>query len=430
MSSGDLEFGRFRISHKTIRLCLLLLPLWVFGAGELARFGWNSMAPGPYERNGMIKGRDFVQFYVAGVLARENAWSTLYDVAELEHAVGRIVPPAAGQIPAPLYGPQVALFFAPFSRLSYLDARWWWCAVSALMYFLAAAVVIRTSAPLRGRQVIAWITIVCNPALAMLLATGQTGAIAVTAWALAAAALANGRLLLFGASLGLLAYKPPLVIGAIPVLVILGHWRALGGAVLSAAGQWATVVIITGIDPWREYIAAMAHVPRLYFLTDTLPHQKQSLAGFFQLLAGPGVVATVLTGLATVAVLGLWWRHRGDQRTAWLLPMLAATTVLLSPHLYVYDLVVLMPALLIVADALWRHGGSPRERTLRWAGYAVLFGPFSGVLALSTGVQFSTLILAVFLVAVHRVWLASASRGGGPGRVGSHTTISIHETAR
>lgn len=410
MSSGEFLSDRLRVSHRTVRLCLLLLPVWVFGAGELGRFGWNSMVPGPFERNGMIKGRDFVQFYVAGTLARQGEWQALYDVAELEHAVARVVPPAAGEIPAPLYGPQVALFFAPWSRLPYIEARWWWCAASALLYLLAAGLVIRTSAPLRGRRVLAWITVVCNPAFAMLLATGQTGAMGVLAWALAAAALAKGRPVLIGASLGLLAYKPPLLIGAVPVLMILGAPAALGGLLISVVGQGALSAIVTGCDPWRAYAGALASVSRLYYLTDTLPHQKQSLTGFFQLLAGTGTLATLLSVLGAVGVLALWWRHRGHGQAPWFLPMLAVTTILLSPHLYVYDLVVLTPALLVVSDALSRGSEGPRDWLLAWAAYAALLAPFSGAFALLSRVQLSTLVFVVLLIAIHREWMACICR--------------------
>jgi hypothetical protein len=415
MSSRDVVFGSRRVSHRTIRLLLLLLPVWVFGVGEFKRFIANNTTSGAVEANGLIKGRDFVQFYVAGALAREGKWRELYDVPALEQEVARLVPAAAGNVPAPVYGPQVALFFSPWSRLPYIAARWCWFVWSAVIYFAAAALVIHTTARLQGFRVIAGITLLCNPALAMVLSTGQTGAMAMLFWALAIVAAGRGRPLLFGLCLGLLAYKPPLLIGALPALLILRCWPALVGILITGVGQLAVGAIIAGVDPWRHYIYGLMSVSRYYFLTDTIPHQKQSILGFFQLTVGSNIAALALTAVGVVAILVLWWFHRKDWHPTWLAVMLSATTILLSPHFYVYDLIVLTPALLVVADRLAWRCSSPAERKLAGAAYALLFAPVSGFVALRSGVQLSTGFLTWFVFAVRQQWLTSrASSREGP----------------
>lgn len=383
---------------------MLLLPIWLVGSGELGRFVWLNTTPGAYERNGLVKGRDFVQFYVAGTLAREGGWDALYDVRELERAVARVVPAASGDIPAPLYGPQVALMFAPLSKLPYLDSRWWWCAFSLLLYLSAAAVVIHTTAPLRGHLVLAYVTLLCNPALALLLSTGQTGGMGAIAWAGAVVAFSKGRMVLFGACLGILTFKPSLLVGALPVLVLLGNWRALMGLVASSVTQVAASLPLTGVDPWLRYFSAVRNMSAHYFLTDTVPHQKHSLLGFFQLLVDSSVATTALTAVAASGLLMLWWRHRRSANARWCLPMLAVSTVLLSPHLYVYDLVVLVPGLLVAADALSRRCATSRERIVAWTGYALLFAPFSGALAGQSRLQLSTVAMMLFVVAVSNQW--------------------------
>ena len=413
MTSQDVIFRGRRVSHRTIRLLLVLLPVWIFGITEFSRFIANNARPGAVEANGLIKGRDFIQFYAAGALAREGKWRELYDVSALQQEVARLVPAAAGSVPAPVYGPQVALFFSPWSRLPYLAARWGWFAWSALIYFAAAALVIHTTAHLKGLRVIAGVTLLCNPALAMVLSTGQTGTMAMLFWALAIVAADRGRRFLFGLCLGLLAYKPPLLIGALPALVILRCWPAVGGIVITASGQVAVSAMIAGVDPWRHYIDGLMSVSRYYFLTDTIPHQKQSILGFFQLMVGSNIAALALTSVAVVAILAIWWFHRNEWHPTWLAAMLSATTVLLSPHFYVYDLIVLTPALLVVADRLARRCSSPAERELLGAAYALLFAPVSGFVALRSGVQVSTGLLTWFVFAVHQQWLTTrASREG------------------
>jgi hypothetical protein len=383
-------------------VCLVLLPVWLLGAGELGRLAWNSAVPGDLERTVAVKGRDFVQFYVAGSIAREGAWQTLYDVHELEQAVGRIVPAAGGQIPAPAYGPQIALLFSPLSRLPYLAARWSWLAASALLYLLAALIVMRTAGAVCEYRALAWMTILCNPLLAVVLSTGQIAVIALLGWALAAAAYSRGHVWLFGACLGLLIYKPPLLLGAVLVLVLLGHRSALAGLMLSAAAQVALSLPATGLAPWKQYVAALGSLSNYAFLTGTVPHQRHSLLGFFQLLPGSGQIALLLYGVAAGAILWLWRSRRREAPTPWFPAALAATAVLLSPHLYVYDLIVLVPAFLMAASLVTK--GLPQlsraDRILLWSGYLVLLAPYSGAIASQARVQVSTLALLAFLVAV------------------------------
>ena len=398
-----------KIPRQTLRLCLLLLPVWLAGGAEIGRFVWLNSIPGPYERNGLVKGRDFVQFYVIGTLAREGAWEDMYDVARLERAAARIVPPAAGEVPVPVYGPQVALFLAPLTKLPYLDARWLWLASSIVFYLLASWLVIQEATALRRHRPLTWITLTSSPLLAVLLAVGQTSAFGVLAWAAAAAALSRSRFLLFGMCVGLLAYKPPLLFGPTLALLVLGQWRALAGIGICAAGQLVSSVVAAGIGPWQRHIEALSATSEYYHLTDTLPHQKHSLLGFFRLLLGGGPAAQVLTVIAALGLLWLWWHHRQQRLTVWFVPFLIGTSVLLSPHLYVYDLALLTPALLITAGALARRCETTWEHAAAWTGYALLYAPFSGPLAQQTRIQLSTILLVMFVIAVHHLWSASPS---------------------
>ena len=399
MRTHHLALGRRRIPHRTIRVCLLLLPVWILGAGEFQRLAANNMTEGVLERNGFVKGRDFVQFYVAGSLARDGRWREIYDVEGLKAAVARIVPEAAGDVPAPVYGPQVALLFAPWSELSYLTARWAWFAMSVALYVGAIALLLQTAAPMRQHRALVWTTALLNPAFPILLGTGQTGGLAVLFWTVAAVAASRGRALLFGLCLGLLEYKPPLVIGALPVLLILRWWPALGGFALSVGMQVGASALVAGVRPWALYLETAAGIRRYYYLTDTIPHYKQSVAGFFQLLLGTTWISVALTGVAAVALLALWLLRR-SHRPIWLVPMLITTAVLLSPHFYVYDLVVLAPALLMAAYGRMKLGSASSQRALAASGYALLLAPYSGVIAARSGIQLSTLALAVFLVAL------------------------------
>jgi hypothetical protein len=216
---------------------------------------------------------------------------------------------------------------------------------------------------------------------------------------------------MFGICLGLLAYKPPLLIGAIPVLLVMRSQTALTGVTVSALGQVAISVIVAGVEPWLVYFTSLRRMSDYYFLTDTLPHQKQSILGFFQLLFGSGTIVAILSAVSIALVAALWWPHRRDRMAVWMVPMLATTTVLLSPHFYVYDLVILMPVLVLTAGALLRTSDSTPKWPLVWSGYALLYAPFSGAFALHSRVQASTIVLVAFFVAAHRIWLREQEVG-------------------
>jgi hypothetical protein len=78
--------------------------------------------------------------------------------------------------------------------------------------------------------------------------------------------------------------------------------------------------------------------------------------------------------------------------------------VLVAPHLTVYDLVILAPALILLAD--WLIAQTPTPST-RWLGsllYFVYMLPLLGPFARWTHVQFSVVAMAA---AVYTIWSIS-----------------------
>jgi alpha-1,2-mannosyltransferase len=401
LPAPDVAAGHRRVRQTTISLALWLLPVWIFGLSELVRFAVANLLPGPLEANGLLKGRDFATFYLLGTLAREGAWTQLHDPEALRVALERVIPAAAGGIPAPVYGPHVALFFAPWATLSYLEARWLWLLLTAVLYLSSAAIVLRGATELKPYRGLAWMTIVFNPAFGILLSTGQLGGLALMCWALAAASWRSHRQLLVGLCLGFLCYKPPMLVGVVIVFVVMQNWRAFVGVSLSCAVQFLCTLPLVGLEPWLDYLRSLSSLPQYYYLTDTIPQHKHSLAGFFQILVGSNALSTTLALVGASLVLAPWWFRRLDKNPWWHLPLLISTTVLVSPHFYVYDLVVLVPALLGAASLIVHHRQSMRRRIILAAGYALLFAPYSFALARAARIQLSTMALLVFVVAMH-----------------------------
>src|SRR5947209_6251571 len=108
---------------------LLAVALW------LAYF-WIIATPGLRDRNGNIKGTDFLHFYTLGPIALEHRGGALYDMDAQTALLARRVPEAAGTRYLPLYPPQLSILFAPLAQLSYREALCVWWFLSAAIYGL------------------------------------------------------------------------------------------------------------------------------------------------------------------------------------------------------------------------------------------------------------------------------------------------------
>ena len=90
----------------------------------------NMSSPGRLDRSGQLKGADFLQFYVMGHLATEQAPDVLYDPAAYAAATRRLVPESVEFFP-PVYPPQVSVLFQPLAALPYgwAVAVWWFVCI-------------------------------------------------------------------------------------------------------------------------------------------------------------------------------------------------------------------------------------------------------------------------------------------------------------
>src|SRR5579863_311373 len=121
--------GKTWLTPKRLRAHGLLFAVALWGV-----YVWTIATPGLRDRNGNLKGTDFLHFYVLGALAAEHRGSDLYDMNAQAALAAERVPEAAGIRYLPLYPPQVSVFFAPLASLPYKNALilWWIC--SAALY--------------------------------------------------------------------------------------------------------------------------------------------------------------------------------------------------------------------------------------------------------------------------------------------------------
>ena len=383
---------RLRAHGTILAVCLWSLYLWTLAN------------PGLRDRNGNIKGTDFLHLHTLGSLAAAHRGEDLYDMKAQALLSAQRVPEAAGIRYLPLYPPQVSILFLPLAYLSYkwALALWWGC--SALVYGICCYSIWRVCPNLRGEGGTVFILAVGYPAFFHLIAWGQTSALALGCFTLMFILLRNRREFLAGLVLGCLIFKPQLGLAAAVVFVSMGAWKTVAGAVLSVAAQLAVGVLYYGIQPVREWIHTLANVRAVLPWLEPKPYQTHSLRTFWSMLIPWPDFAFGIYGLSTIAVLGLIiavWKHAPPAPLALRYSTLLLTTVLVAPHLTVYDLVILAPAFLLLADwiAEQAEGSSPR-----WLGtvlYLIYTLPLLGPLARWTHVQLSVIAM---VACVYVIW--------------------------
>ena len=354
-------------------------------------------SPGPLGRfSGFRKGNDFVQFYVAGSLARDGEYAALVDAAGFARAQAPYLPPGAAVSFPPVYGPQIALFFAPFTWMPYLAAYAAWSAVTIAAIVWAAWICGRMAPALRPWTRPTLAVTAAYPPLAYLVLDGQISAIAVTALTLAGIALGRQGRVLAGAALGVLGCKLSLLVPALAVCVIAQEWILAGTALLVAILQLALAAPVVGMDVVAAYVHNALSFAKQPDLLSRSPYLMASWRTFWACLvpARAAWALYVLTAGGSVALAALGWTRTADPLRR--VGLLSIAIVLASPHLYLYDLVILLPAFVASAGLLIES----RAPALRWTTYLAFLSPFAVPLAAVTRIQPITIVLAGWLAAL------------------------------
>jgi hypothetical protein len=359
---------------------------------------WNMATPGMLDRGCNLKGTDFLHFYTLGWLARSHAGSDLYNMEAQADIAARLVPAAAGIRYLPLYPPQVSIFFVPFAQLPYSSALMVWLALSTLIYGACCYGLWRVCPNLRQHKMIVLILALAFPAFWHLIAWGQTSALALAIFTLAFFAFRARFEFLAGLALGCLVFKPQLGLAAVVVFMATLHWRVILGAVLSAAAQFGSGWLYYGLNPIRDWIHQLLNLRSLLPLMEPRVYQTHSLRTFWSMLLPWPSAALVLFFLSALLIAGLTiacWRSRLPLSVRY--SVLLFATVLLAPHLTVYDLVILAPAFLLLSDWLLSGLGHRSAKHLDVLLYFAFLLPLIGPLARWTHFQLSVPVMAAIV---------------------------------
>lgn len=278
---------------------------------------------------------DFASYWAAAILTLQGTPATAYDIAA-HHEVQQQAGAFGATMPFP-YPPPFLLIVLPFGLLPYGAAAIAWV-VATFAAYLAA---VRRLFPDAGWLPAAFPAVLVNAII------GQNGLL-TAAFFIAGTLLLPRRPFLAGLLFGLLVIKPQLGV-LLPLAFAAGHhWRAFAGATVGAGGALLAALLLLGSAP---YVAMIELVP-LYgsIARDGLVpwHKMASLYAALSMMGVPTAVALAAHAFAALAgaaaVWRIWRRRNGD-------PLgkaagLAAASLLVSPYLYGYDMLILVMPLL------------------------------------------------------------------------------------
>ena len=331
---------RLRVHGMILAFCLWSIYAWVLAA------------PGLRDRNGIVKGADFLHFYTLGTLASEHRGDALYDMQAQAEITQQRVPGVGRVLFVALYPPQVSLLFIPFAAVPYPWALACWLGFSALLYGLCCRLIWKTCANIERDGMLVLLLALAYPAFFHVIAWGQTSVLALACFTLAYLGLRSRRAFAAGLAIGCLIFKPQLGLAAACVFVLAGEWRIVSGALVSSTLQLLVGWMYYGTAVLRDYWQHLRHVSALMPQFEPRPYQMHSLRAFWTMLLPWPRLALALYIASALAVLFLallCWRRGGSPALRFSALLLA--TVLVSPHLTVYDLVILAPMFLLVGNA-------------------------------------------------------------------------------
>jgi arabinofuranan 3-O-arabinosyltransferase len=310
--------------------CLVLCALnAAMLQGSYSSHGWI------FDDNGLGIPTDFVNVWSAGRLVLDGHPALAYDWDIQKQIQVEVLGQSYPGNFAWHYPPPFLFIAAMLAHFPYATAFMGWAAVSFVPYLAAMRAIVGRNF---GLLLAAAFPVVFTNSL-----VGQNGFLT--------ASLIGGSLVLMrrspilsGVCLGLLSYKPQYGLLFPIVLIAASEWRVFFAAALVAALLAVLSWAAFGTESWQAFVHWMPMFNQAFLVEGRAPWGKmQSIFALTRYFGGPEPLAWVLQWIMSGAVavlLVLVWRSRnvGFSLKA---ASLAAGTLLVTPYLFLYDLMVL-----------------------------------------------------------------------------------------
>jgi hypothetical protein len=312
--------------------------------------GWLTASRG-YSQQPPVYGTDFLAFYTSGRIADQHPRTCLYDLT-CQQAIQQSIVAEFEGVSAYLNPPHYALIFVPLSRLPYSMAfAIWTCLVTAA--FVAGTVWLRSFLSVLREQHtmrVLLLALMFTPVY-FAISAGQNTGLSLLLHTAIAVALLQRRDMIAGSLIALGLFKPQLFISLLPLLLLDRRWRVLPGF---AAGAIAIVLLnvwVFGLETLSTWIALLrSPVYHAEVLRQSAKmFSWQSLwAQMFGASAAAQIGGWFCAGLTFGCLCLLWRRTCTDVLLRYAITVCGL--VLIGPHLFVYDLGLLVLPGLVFAD--------------------------------------------------------------------------------
>jgi Glycosyltransferase family 87 len=383
--------------------------LILLGLSVLVFAGWIAVSDGLIDRNGQPIGTDFSNVYAAGTLTWQGRSADAYEPA-LQHAAEKVVFDGRE---VPFYGWHYPPFFFAIAFLVAAVPYAWGLAIWLGASFAAYLAAIRAILPRRETLLVA----AAFPAVFVNVGHGHNGFLTA---ALLGGALhwLDRRPWLAGVLIGMLAYKPQFGV-LIPIaLVAGGRWRTIGAATATVAALVAISFALLGSGIWHAFADSMNFTQTVVLEQGGTGWQKiQSIFSAVRAWGAsvPIAYAAQATLFAALAATLAWLWH-SDAAFELKAAALALGSLLATPYVLDYDLVVLAVAIAFFARHGLRHGFRDFEISLLAAAWIVPL--LSRSVAGATFIPLGLLVeLTLYAFVLRRAALDRASHAVGAHRV-------------
>ncbi len=386
-----LRSGRWLTRERMRLVAFALLAAMVLGAGFLI-----ATSNGLNDRFGRPLGTDFSNVYAAGTYVLDGEPAAPFDPAR-QFAREQAIFGQATQF----YGWHYPPFFLGVAALLATMPYWLslivWQGVTLLLYLLSIRAILSLPSPLWGGSRAASArgggdAIAITPLPAPSAPTSPTRGEVKKDWLLFSLAFPavfinlgqahNGfltaaligatltcidrRPILSGILIGALSYKPQFGLLIPLVLIASGRWRVFAAAAAAVALMTAAVTLVLGSEVWSAFFAS-SHFTRTVVLEQggTGWYKIQSVFSWVRMWGGGISLAYAAQGAITLLVAAaLAWLWRSPAAFPLKAAALMIGSLLATPYSLDYDLMLLAPAIAVLATDGMARSFAPWEKTI------------------------------------------------------------------
>jgi alpha-1,2-mannosyltransferase len=249
--------------------------------------------------------------------------------------------------------------FVPLVHLPFLAQAGLFVILSLTAYFVCIYLLWKVCPNLRPHRALIFLSAAAYPPLFHFFVRGQLSAVVLACFTAASLAFLARHDWVAGIALGFLAFKPQFLV-AIPFVLLLAQaWKIFAGLAISASAQLAGAYFFFGPLVMRSYFEMLLHSASRPGATELRfsPILMHSLYSFWELLIPwPRAVWALylLTSALVVAMTSSIWKSSASRSSAW--AALIVASVLVNPHIYIYDLLALVPVFLLVVNSITDEG--------------------------------------------------------------------------